>query len=148
MTSGFIPTNPSDLLGSVAMKDIVDRLESSFDIVVLDAPPLLPVTDAAVLSRHVGGVVLIVGSQKTRQQDVQKSLDALEMVEGNVCGVVLNRLPMKGPDAYAYSYYESIDEQSPPRFRQPSEDASLDRMDVRSELRPASTLPRPSEYEN
>jgi capsular exopolysaccharide synthesis family protein len=107
LTSGAIPPNPSELLGSEEMQTLIERLEQAFDIVVVDAPPLLPVTDAAVLSRHVGGVVLVVGAFKTKQHDLEKSLKSLDMVEANVLGVVLNRLPVKGPDAYAYSYYGS-----------------------------------------
>jgi capsular exopolysaccharide synthesis family protein len=71
LTSGQIPPNPSELLGSVEMKHLIDRLEQAFDTVVIDVPPLLPVTDAAVLSQHVGGVVLVVGSQKLRRQDLE-----------------------------------------------------------------------------
>lgn len=105
LTSGQVPPNPSELLGSDKMKQLISRLESAFDAVIIDAPPLLPVTDAAVLAQQVGGVVLVVGSQKVRTTDVEKSLAALEMVEADLLGVVLNRLPSKGPDAYAYSYY-------------------------------------------
>ncbi|MFJ5698445.1 polysaccharide biosynthesis tyrosine autokinase [Arthrobacter sp. NPDC093139] len=105
LTSGEIPPNPSELLGSEEMQRLLARLESMFDTVIIDAPPLLPVTDAAVLSQHVGGVVLIVGSQKTTRQEVDKSLKALALVGGKVLGAVLNRLPMKGPDSYSYSYY-------------------------------------------
>ncbi|MGO4651536.1 polysaccharide biosynthesis tyrosine autokinase [Arthrobacter sp. 2RAF22] len=105
LTSGQIPPNPSELLGSQEMKHLIAQLELTFDTVIIDAPPLLPVTDAAVLSQHVGGVVVVVGSQKTRQQDLSKSLGALEMVGSTVLGVVLNRLPVKGPDAYSYTYY-------------------------------------------
>ncbi|MDQ0031447.1 capsular exopolysaccharide synthesis family protein [Arthrobacter bambusae] len=105
LTSGQIPPNPSELLGSEEMKDLIARLERAFDAVIIDAPPLLPVTDAAVLSQHVGGVVVVVGSQKLTRQDLQRSLAALDMVGSKVLGIVLNRLPVKGPDAYAYSYY-------------------------------------------
>lgn len=105
LTSGQIPPNPSELLGSDEMKQLIVRLEHAFDSVVIDAPPLLPVTDAAVLSQHVGGVVVVVGSQKLKHQDLEKSLNALKMVGAAVLGIVLNRLPVKGPDAYAYSYY-------------------------------------------
>lgn len=105
LTSGQIPPNPSELLGSGEMKNLILRLEEVFDTVIIDAPPLLPVTDAAVLSQHVGGVVLVVGSQKLRSQDFEKSLAALQMVGSNLLGVILNRLPSKGPDAYAYTYY-------------------------------------------
>jgi hypothetical protein len=76
---------------------------------VIDAPPLLPVTDAAVLSQSVGGVVLVVGSQRTKAQDVQKSLESLNLVGARILGLVLNRLPSKGPDAYAYGYYTRDD---------------------------------------
>ncbi|MGN7252777.1 polysaccharide biosynthesis tyrosine autokinase [Arthrobacter sp. SAFR-014] len=105
LTSGQIPPNPSELLGSEEMNHLILRLEEKFDAIVIDAPSLLPVTDAAVLSHHVGGVVVVVGSHKLKSQELQKSLNALELVGGAVLGVVLNRLPSKGPDAYAYSYY-------------------------------------------
>ncbi|WP_142117446.1 polysaccharide biosynthesis tyrosine autokinase [Arthrobacter sp. SLBN-122] len=107
LTSGQIPPNPSELLGSDDMRHLIESLEEAFDSVVIDAPPLLPVTDAAVLSRHVGGVVLVIGSQKISQQDLEKSLSALDLVGANLLGVVLNRLPVKGPDAYGYSYYSN-----------------------------------------
>jgi capsular exopolysaccharide synthesis family protein len=107
LTSGQLPPNPSELLGSEEMKDLIARLELAFDSVIIDAPPLLPVTDAAVLSQHVGGVVIVVGAHRTRRQDVQKSLAALDLVGASLLGMVLNRLPTKGPDSYAYSYYTS-----------------------------------------
>lgn len=107
LTSGQIPPNPSELLGSDEMQALVSRLEASFDAVVIDAPPLLPVTDAAVLSQHVGGVVVVVGVQKLKQQELEKSLSALTLVNATVLGVILNRLPVKGPDSYSYSYYTS-----------------------------------------
>lgn len=109
LTSGQIPPNPSELLGSDEMKSLLSRLEISFDVVIIDAPPLLPVTDAAVLSQHVGGVVIVVGTQKLRGQDLEKSINALELVGSNILGFVLNRLPPRGPDAYAYGYYTNED---------------------------------------
>ncbi len=105
LTSGQIPPNPSELLGSDAMTELIKQLEQSFDAVIIDAPPLLPVTDAAVLAQRVGGVVLVVGSQKVRGPELEKSLAALNMVEADLLGIVLNRLPSKGSDSYSYSYY-------------------------------------------
>ncbi|WP_066293805.1 polysaccharide biosynthesis tyrosine autokinase [Arthrobacter sp. B6] len=105
LTSGQIPPNPSELLGSNEMASLIERLEASFDSIIIDAPPLLPVTDAAVLSQHVGGVVVVVGSHKLKHQDLEKSLNALKMVGSNLLGIILNRLPTKGPDSYSYSYY-------------------------------------------
>lgn len=105
LTSGQIPPNPSELLGSEAMTKLIARLERDYDAVVIDAPPLLPVTDAAVLAQRVGGVVLVVGAQQVKTADLRKSLSALEMVDADLLGVVMNKLPSKGPDAYAYTYY-------------------------------------------
>lgn len=132
MTSGQIPPNPSELLGSNSMKDLILGLESAFDAVIIDAPPMLPVTDAAVLAQQVGGVVLVVGSSKVKLQNVQKSLSALAMVDADLLGVVMNLLPSKGPDAYAYSYksYDSA---------KPSEGAQT------QESRPASRWVSPRE---
>ncbi|WP_407709936.1 polysaccharide biosynthesis tyrosine autokinase [Arthrobacter nitrophenolicus] len=107
LTSGQIPPNPSELLGSQEMQQLIVQLETSFDAVIIDAPPLLPVTDAAVLSQFVGGVILVVGSQKLRKKDIEKSIAALQMVDANLLGIVLNRLPAKGPEAYTYTYYSN-----------------------------------------
>lgn len=109
LTSGQIPPNPSELLGSEKMNQLILALEESFDAVVIDAPPLLPVTDAAVLSQSVGGVLLVVGAQKLKQQDLEKSTKALALVNAHILGLVLNFLPSKGPDAYSYSYYSTVD---------------------------------------
>lgn len=105
MTSGQLPPNPSELLGSLSMASLLDHLESSYDYVIIDAPPLLPVTDAAVLSQKVDGVVVVVGSQVASSKDLNKALSSLSMVGSNILGVVMNKLPTRGPDAYAYSYY-------------------------------------------
>lgn len=112
LASGQIPPNPSELLGSKQMGELLKRLEEAFDVIVVDAPPLLPVTDAAVLAQHVGGVVLVVGAQKLKRQELEKALGTLDLVKATVLGVVLNRLPQSGPDAYSYSYYNSSDESS------------------------------------
>lgn len=104
LTSGQIPPNPSELLGSTAMKQLIDELETKFDSVIIDAPPLLPVTDAAVLSQQVGGVILVVGCHRAKQQEVEKSLATLDLVNADLLGVVLNRVRSKGPDAYSYTY--------------------------------------------
>lgn len=146
LSSGQIPPNPSELLGSEEMKALVVRLEHAFDTVVIDAPPLLPVTDAAVLAQHVGGVVMVVAAQQTKSQDLQKSLVALELVQANLLGIVLNRLPIKGPDAYAYSYYNRKDAQvsSAAGSRSNAADASgrLNGTQAGDAPRPAKVLPR------
>lgn len=157
LTSGQIPPNPSELLGSKPMKDLIDRLEAVFDSVIIDAPPLLPVTDAAVLSQHVGGVILVVGTQKLRHQDLEKSLSALKMVGSNILGIVLNRLPTRGPDAYSYSYYTtdegsssgesagllpaSVSKRSRASWRSAAEASESATTDLEHLSRPAKTFP-------
>lgn len=103
--AGHVPPNPSELLGSNAMRDILRELEQRFDVVVIDAPPLLPVTDAAVLSTIADGTVMVVGVGSTRREQLAASVTALEHVKANVLGLVLNKLPVKGPDSYNYTYY-------------------------------------------
>lgn len=142
LTSGQVPPNPSELLGSETMRELIVQLEAAFDAVIIDAPPLLPVTDAAVLAQQVGGVVLVVGSQKVRTTDLEKSLAALDMVDADLLGVVLNRLPARGPDAYAYSYY-SYDSQGKQGQPLPRESDAVPRefeQIIHGEGRPESRL--------
>ena len=100
LPSGQTPLNPSELLGSAELKALILRLESAFDVVILDAPPVLRVSDATVISQHVGGVLVVVNAQVMRQRMLVKTLSALELVGANILGVVLTRLPKTGPDAY------------------------------------------------
>ncbi|WP_134774403.1 polysaccharide biosynthesis tyrosine autokinase [Ornithinimicrobium flavum] len=101
---GPVPPNPSELLGSDAMRRLLDRLEADFDYVLIDAPPLLAVTDAAILSTLTDGAIVVVGADVVRRDELERALATLERVGGKVLGVVANRLPVKGPDAYQYSY--------------------------------------------
>lgn len=105
LTAGQTPPNPSEILGSAAMKNLLERLEESFDIVIIDTPPLLPVTDAAVLAQSVQGAIVVVGAQRTKRLELERSLGSLEMVDARVLGIVLNRTATKGPDAYGGGTY-------------------------------------------
>lgn len=104
--AGAIPPNPSELLGSQSMRDVIARLAERFTYVIIDAPPLLPVTDAAVLGALTDGVILISGSSLVTDDQVDTALDSLEQVNANVLGVVLNRAPRKKRSAYDYRYYD------------------------------------------
>lgn len=100
--AGPIPPNPSELLGSDAMKALLDDLRGRFDHVIIDAPPLLPVTDAAVVSRVADGAILVVGAGVIRRENVTRALESLETVDARILGVVINRAPTKGADSYGY----------------------------------------------
>lgn len=112
---GPIPPNPSELLGSPPMADLLQQLQTRFDYVVVDAPPLLPVTDAAVLSRLVDGTIVLVGAGTVHRDQLARSMGALENVGANVLGLVLNRVPVSEQDAYSYAYYR--DEEPTPGER-------------------------------
>lgn len=104
LTSGQLPANPSELLGSLAMTQLIQQLERTCDAVIIDTPALLPVTDAAVLAQQVGGVVLVVGAGKAKEADVRKALHSLQMAGAGVLGIILNRISSRGPDAQTYRY--------------------------------------------
>jgi len=104
LPAGKIPPNPSELLGSTKMESLVASLEKSFDVVIFDAPPLLPVTDAAILATRTSGALLMVAAGRVHKNQVRGALSALSNVSAHVAGIVITMLPTKGPDSYGYSY--------------------------------------------
>ncbi len=105
LPSGHRPPNPSELLGSSEMEAILATLEDSFDYVIVDAPPVLVVTDAAVVSKGVGGVLMVVAAGKTKKPELQSALNTLSTIDARVLGIVLTMVPEKGPDSYGYATY-------------------------------------------
>ncbi len=112
LPSGQIPPNPSELLGSRAMAALLDKLTHTYDIVLLDTAPLLPVTDAAILSKLTGGAVLVVSADQLHRNQLAESIGALETVDARILGIVVNRLARKQGDQYAYYDYASHSEVS------------------------------------
>ena len=110
LTAGSLPPNPSELLGSQAMQELLIELEQRYDHVVIDSPPLLAVTDAAILATHAAGVLVVVSLDMrgvvTRPQ-LSRTLEDLASVQAPVLGIVINRMPTKGPDSIAVSTYTS-----------------------------------------
>lgn len=105
LPAGQIPPNPSELLGSKAMRQVLQTLSEHFDYVLVDAPPTLIVTDAAVVSKSTGGILLVAAAGKTRKQELSGALEALHTAKANVLGIIMTMLPTKGPDAYRYGSY-------------------------------------------
>jgi capsular exopolysaccharide synthesis family protein len=103
MGAGQIPPNPSELLGSQTMIDTLRDLEARFDHVLIDAPPLLPVTDAAILSTLVGGAIVVVGAGIVTREQLRKAMESIDAVRGRTLGIVMNRLPRS--EAIAYGEY-------------------------------------------
>jgi len=104
LTSGAIPPNPSELLQSQAMHDLVATLRRHFDVILIDAPPLLPVTDAAIVAAQADGALLVVRHGKTTRDQVSAAVERLEAVGGRLVGVVLNMTPQRGDSGYYYGY--------------------------------------------
>jgi capsular exopolysaccharide synthesis family protein len=104
LPAGQIPPNPSELLGSMAMAELLEQLSGSYDMVLLDSPPLLPVTDAVVLSNLAGGALVVVGADRIHRPQLQQSLESLETAGAHVFGIVLNKIARREAAAYAYGY--------------------------------------------
>jgi succinoglycan biosynthesis transport protein ExoP len=102
--AGRIPPNPSELLGSRTMTELVAHLAEEYDQVIIDAPPLLPVTDAAILSRVTSGALVVCAAGRTRIPQLTKALESLANVDASVFGLVLNMSKVSGPDSYGYYY--------------------------------------------
>jgi capsular exopolysaccharide synthesis family protein len=102
LPSGFIPPNPSELLGSTAMSRLLERQREIFDMVIIDTPPLLPVTDGAVVAVKTDGAVLVTRSGKTARVQVARATAALKTVDARILGCVLNMQPGRTVTPYYY----------------------------------------------
>jgi len=109
LPSGPFPPNPSELLNSRAMQQLVDELGGKYAHVIIDCPPILAVTDAAILAAHVDGSVVVLRSGETEQRAAERAVDQLRRLGSRVFGAVLNEVVVSGADEdhylqYFYSY--------------------------------------------
>jgi capsular exopolysaccharide synthesis family protein len=110
LPSGHFPPNPSELLGSSQMRGMIEQAKQSFDIVLIDSPPVLAVTDAAVLSTVVDGSIMVIRLGVTAREAVRRAVSQLRVVNGRILGAVLNAVDFRGPSyqgGYGY-YYEQF----------------------------------------
>jgi non-specific protein-tyrosine kinase len=105
LTSGPLPPNPSELLGSQSMGRLIERLEGAADLVLFDVAPVLPVTDAAVLAPQVDGVLLIAEAGRTRRGEAKRAAENLRRVGANLVGTALNRVKVAGRSWYYYNHH-------------------------------------------
>lgn len=103
LTSGPVPPNPSELVGSKAMDTLIEEALSHYDIILFDCPPILAVADSQILANKVQGTVLVVSSGTTEREAAVKAKERLDSAKGKLLGVVLNRKKMK--DGSYYYYY-------------------------------------------
>jgi non-specific protein-tyrosine kinase len=102
ITSGSLPPNPSELLGSQRMDELIQSLKAQFDLVILDTPPALVVTDASVLAIHADGVLLVINPRVSKRAAIKHVIEQLLQVKAKIVGVVLNGVDVKKS---RYGYY-------------------------------------------
>uniref|UniRef100_UPI00313DACCF CpsD/CapB family tyrosine-protein kinase n=1 Tax=Bacillus sp. OTU2372 TaxID=3043858 RepID=UPI00313DACCF len=102
LSSGPIPPNPAELLGSKAMEQFFKDAQEVFDVVLFDTPPLLAVTDAQLLANKCDGTILVVSSGKTIKDHLVKAKELLDAAQSKLLGVVLNNKEMKETNYYYY----------------------------------------------
>lgn len=104
MTSGPLPPNPAELLHSNKMKELLKLLSNTYDMVIIDSPPLLSVADAQILGGNVDGTIMVTNVKDNNRDLLAKAKNVLLKSNSNILGVVLNNMNMKGSEYY-YSYY-------------------------------------------
>jgi non-specific protein-tyrosine kinase len=118
MPAGQIPPNPAELLGSQRMGDLLKACARMADIVIVDSPPLLAAADAAVLSTHTDGVLLVIEPGGTDRKAVVQAKEQLERTGARLLGTVLNKVPTQGKGSYYYSYYYYYSDEDPQKWWQ------------------------------
>lgn len=104
VAAGETPPNPAELLASEAMKRLLAEVTPRYDTVILDAAPLLPVTDAAILATMTGGALIVAGSGTVTVPELEDAVDTLDQVNGTTLGIVLNKAKVGEGDDYYYHY--------------------------------------------
>lgn len=110
LTAGPIPPNPAELVGSKRMKRLIEELSLEYDMVLIDTPPIIAVTDAAILAQEVDGVILVLASGEVNKEFAQKAKDQLDKVGAKILGAVLNKVDMKTGEYYYYYNYNASDD--------------------------------------
>lgn len=100
--SGPIPSNPSELLASKQMNSLLDELKQNYDLIIVDTPPILMLTDAKILAAKCDGVLLVIEYGKVKRKAAQKVREELMLAKSNLIGVVLNKIKNQDEEAYLY----------------------------------------------
>lgn len=109
LASGAKPPNPTEILQSKITQDLIRRLRNSYDTVIIDAPPLLPVADASVLATLADGVIMVIRHAKTTRDQVEEAANRIDRVAGKLYGVVVNMVAKRAVGSYYYYYYEETE---------------------------------------
>jgi capsular exopolysaccharide synthesis family protein len=104
LPAGPVPPNPAELLDSARARDIFTRLRDQYDLVLIDSPPVLPVTDAAILSRYADATLMLAAAGQTRRSDLHRAVEKLDQVGATILGTVLNKVTRQTGNYYGYGY--------------------------------------------
>ncbi|QSO51148.1 CpsD/CapB family tyrosine-protein kinase [Alicyclobacillus curvatus] len=107
LPSGPIPPNPSELLASKRFAELIQECREQFDLIFIDSPPVLSVSDALILTRSSDGVVFVLDAQATNRKLAQKAVASLQQIQAKLLGVVLNRVKNEPGNSYYYYHYYS-----------------------------------------
>jgi capsular exopolysaccharide synthesis family protein len=144
LASGPLPPNPSELLSSQQMSGLLTELRAYYDTILIDTPPLLPVTDAAAVAPATDGVLLVCRYKSTTSDQLSRAKQALDVVSADLLGTVFTMVPSTGPRAYAQynSYYRTQQPADPPAASR-KEHRTGERADRPVRPRPQPTTGRP-----
>lgn len=110
LTGGPIPPNPAELVGSQRMKRLIEEVSEQYDVVLIDTPPVVAVTDAAILAQEVDGVILVLAAGEVNKDFALRAKELLDKVGAKILGAVLNKADMKTSEYYYYYYYHGSDD--------------------------------------
>jgi succinoglycan biosynthesis transport protein ExoP len=114
LPAGQVPQDPAELLGDTRARDIFAKLRENYDLVLIDSSPLLPVTDAAILSRYADATLMIVAADQTRSADLRRAMEKLDQISATILGVVLNKVTKQNGYGYGYGYgYKPYSSEAP-----------------------------------
>lgn len=125
LPAGAVPPNPNELLQSHAMDDLLARIQNEYDLIIIDSPPLLAVSDAAVLSTRTSGAIVVAAAGRTRRGQIRQALEALDRVEARTLGLIITMVPRKGSTAYGYGLQAAPQKSSAKPVVQPQVRSSI-----------------------
>ena len=104
LPAGPVPSNPAEMLSSARAAEVFAQLRGRFDLVLIDSPPVLPVTDAAILSRYADATLMLAAAGQTRRTDLHRAVERLDQVGSTILGIVLNKVTKQTGRYYGYTY--------------------------------------------
>jgi hypothetical protein len=109
LSRGICPPNPGELLGSNKMRQVLKSLREEYNFILIDSPPAIAVSDAAILSMMSDGVIMVFNGRKTTTKSARQALERLDAIRAPILGAILNRIDLGNPDYAYYRYYYGSD---------------------------------------